>query len=162
MSSIVSAHSTSGNRVREVDLMRPLLPIIIVLYHSFSLLKDERWLYPSYEFTDPYNGIRWLLHSFTLEAFVFISGYIFAFQIAKGRWIKLFSVVKAKFSRLVVPSLVFGFLYKLIVGGNEVFTWGGALHNIAGVGHLWFLPVLFWCFLFGWLLCNTRKGEIRF
>ena len=161
MGSSNSEHTSSCSRVREVDLMRPLLPVCIVLYHSFALLGGERWqLPPSYEVTEPYNWIKWLLNCFTLETFVFISGYLFAFQYAKGRWNKLFPLVKTKFSRLIIPSLVFGFLFKLIFDGTNIFTWGGMLHIIAGVGHLWFLPVLFYCFLICWLLCHLRIGGI--
>lgn len=33
-------------------------------------------------------------------------------------------------------------------------------HIIAGCGHMWFLPMLFWCFIFGWIILNLRVNDV--
>ena len=67
-------------RLDEVTLMRCILAILIVFMHSFTCY-DGSWHEPAgYVDVPLYMWLSRVSFAFTLEAFVFISGYLFAFQ----------------------------------------------------------------------------------
>jgi hypothetical protein len=98
--------------------------------------------------------------AFTLEAFVFISGYLFAFQrITLNKKMEFETLVGNKLKRLLLPSVIFSAVYFAIFYqykglGNMVYS------IINGCGHMWFLPMLFWCFLAGWLLEKLKVNDV--
>ncbi|MBR1461787.1 MAG: hypothetical protein IJ604_00185 [Prevotella sp.] len=74
--------NTSKPKVRldEVTLMRCILAILIVFMHSFTCYNGG-WEQPAGFIDIPvYKWLSRTSFAFTLEAFVFISGYLFAFQ----------------------------------------------------------------------------------
>ncbi len=67
-------------RLDEVTLMRTILALLIVFMHSFTCFQGS-WPPPEGFVDIPlYKWIARTSFAFTLEAFVFISGYLFAFQ----------------------------------------------------------------------------------
>lgn len=56
----------------------------------------------------------------------------------------------------MIPCMVFSLLYILLFGniGQPIQTTLYGLLN--GVGHMWFLPMLFWCFVDVWLIEKLR------
>ena len=136
--------------LNDVVVIRLLLIILLVLYHAFAIYNGA-WQMPEgiYD-VESYWWIASFSYSFMLEAFVFVSGYVFGFQVReKYQGKKGFDVcVMKKAKRLLVPSVVFSILYYLCFNiGNDI-SWGGQVYNIInGEGHMWFLPMLFWCFV---------------
>ena len=85
-----------------------------------------------------------------LEAFVFISGYVWGYQVrTKYDGIVDFNrTVVKKAKRLLIPSVIFSFIYLICFNWNNSMTWGGQIYYVLnGAGHMWFLPMLFWCFV---------------
>ncbi len=81
-----------------------------------------------------------------LETFVAISGYVFYLAETKRKEPQsAAALVKSKFQRLVVPALLWGVAYWLLFSGGNLAS--GLWRVVNGIGHLWFLPMLFWCFL---------------
>ena len=66
----------------------------------------------------------------------------------------------AKAKRLLIPCLVFSLIYFLCFKSIDVKIWKAQLYGvISGEGHLWFLPMLFWCFVFLFILEKLKiKG----
>jgi len=46
----------------------------------------------------------------------------------------------------MLPAIVWGTVYWWLFSAESLSD-GGAWHIINGIGHLWFLPMLFWCFI---------------
>lgn len=139
-------------RLDEVTLMRTILAVLIVFMHSFTCYQGG-WDKPiGYVDIPAYMWIARFSFAFTLEAFVFISGYLFAFQhITLNRRVDGISLVTNKLKRLILPSILFSALYFVLF--YEYKGVGDLIYNlINGCGHMWFLPMSFWCFLGGWLL----------
>ncbi len=140
----------------EITIMRPILIcIFLVGYHSFAPWGGV-WEMPEAIKGEGVRAYFWLdkfLYSFMLETFVFISGYLFAYQkYSLNRKFTLLSLIKNKFKRLIIPSVVFSVLYSFISYKSD-FELGQYLYDIAcGLGHLWFLPMLFWCFVMTYFL----------
>lgn len=139
-------------RLDEVTLMRTILALLIVFMHSFTCYNGS-WKEPAGYVDIPlYKWLARISFAYTLEAFVFISGYLFAFQrITLKRTGGGISLIVNKLKRLILPSIIFSILYFLLF--YEYKGLGNAVYSIInGCGHMWYLPMLFWCFVFGWLL----------
>lgn len=150
---------TEKTRLDEITVMRSILAILIVFVHAFTCY-NYSWRAPEGFIDIPvYKWLARIAFAFTLEAFVFISGYLFAFQrITLDRITNLWLLVANKFRRLLLPSIIFSIAYFAIFYqyrglGNLVYS------IINGCGHMWFLPMLFWCFIFGWLLEQVKMKD---
>ena len=157
----ISNYNKKMKAMNEVTWMRCFLAFLIVFFHSF-LCFDGRW--------KPFEGIidipiyRWLSRisfSYTLEAFVLISGYIFAFQhITLQREERLEGLVWNKLKRLILPSILFSAVYFLLF--IDYYGPANMLYRIVnGCGHMWYLPMLFWCFLGGWFLEKIKINDSK-
>ena len=70
-----------SNRLSEIDVIRPVLIFLLILYHSFIIYAGG-WREPAgFEPNAAYWWIAKGSYSFMLETFVFISGYVFMYQI---------------------------------------------------------------------------------
>lgn len=79
-----------------------------------------------------------------METFVFISGFLYA--IGKKNNVNYLILLKKKFKRLMIPSIIFSILYFSLF--KEYNSFLSTIYNIIlGCGHLWFLPMLFGCFI---------------
>ena len=146
-------------RLWEVDLLRPLSILLVVLQHAFTIYWGK-WSAPE-GFVDcaPYKWIAATSFSFTMELFVLLSGYVFGYQmIVLKKDYSMLSLAKNKFNRLICPALIFGVIYALIFYWQR--TPFDAIYSVLkGAGHLWFLPMLFWCFLLCYLLFRSKMSE---
>ena len=137
--------------------MRPILIVFLVVYHAF-IVYGGGWEQPIGFIDIPlYGSIAGWTYSFMLESFTFISGYVWMFTSLNGGG-NLWSLVKKKSKRLLVPMLVFGILYLILFMDYQ--TIGSAVYSVLnGTGHLWYLPMLFWCFVEAWLLKQIKIDE---
>lgn len=146
-------------RLDEVTLMRTILALLIVFMHAFTCYQGM-WSPPKgYVDIVAYKWIARTSFSFALEAFVFISGYLFAFQlIGLKRTCTFIEMIINKLKRLILPSIIFGILYFILFYPYKGF--GNAVYTIInGCGHMWFLPMLFWCFVGGWLIEKVKISD---
>lgn len=153
----------------EVSFIRPILIVLLVLYHAFA-----PWCgaWKSFDGYEP-NGVYWWIgkatYSFMLPMFVFISGYVWSFQReALNKKDSFKKLLSKKFKRLYIPSLIFSIAYLAIFKGSIFIGigWGkhliiNILHILSGCGHMWFLPMLFWIFLLMWCILQIDKRWLR-
>lgn len=144
-------------RLDEIVLLRPFAILLVVFYHSFAIY-DGKWTLPNG--VDPsvaYDWIADVAYSFMLPLFVLISGYLFSYQLFERNKITSFKgLFASKFKRLLVPCYVYGILYLIIINHPEIYDIKSfalcAVNLISGVGHLWFLTMLFWCFVAAYIM----------
>lgn len=136
--------------LKDIVLIRPILILCIVIGHAFAIYTGSTsWPMPlGYNEIHVYSWINPVFISFQLQAFVFVSGYVFAFQ-EKIKIISTKVFIIKKIKRIIVPSICFGILYYYIIQYPETNKTGFdlVLYILNGVGHLWFLPMLFWCYV---------------
>ena len=136
--------------LNNVIFIRPLLIVLLVFYHSFAVYSGG-WA-PIEGF--PEIRIYWFLdklsYAFMLETFVFVSGYVFGYQVrTRGDdLLGIKSLFLSKFKRLIIPCILFSFLYILLYLDINQPVCNTLYDVFNGVGHMWFLPMLFWCFIF--------------
>lgn len=144
----------------EVSIIRPMVIFLLVVMHSFTMFQDEGKWWPLPSGIEPVETYKWIAkitYSFMLEMFVFISGYLLAYQFLRHKQaFLLFSVKKAK--RLLLPSILFSIVYFAIF-----FEYKGLpdyIYSILnGSGHMWYLPMIFWCFIGGYILMNIEMPD---
>ena len=142
--------------LNEVSFMRPILLVLLVSYHSFAPYVGA-WEKPEgIDDVNIYKVIGLLSRAFRLEGFVFISGYIFTFQLIEKKKFNTFgSLLKSKFLRLLIPGFVFSALYVgLFLDITNIIPF--VLKVVNGAGHLWYLPCLFWLFLVQYVI--VKRG----
>ena len=148
--------SSKNGWLYEISFMRPILLVLLVSYHAFAPYCGAWQMPEGVESNIFYKWLGLFSRAFRLEAFVFVSGYIFALQIIKkNKFGSFIDLVKSKFIRLIIPCWVFGLFYWFLFRTTEI------THVLTGVGHLWYLPTLFWCFFVGYLLYKRTYSPIR-
>lgn len=150
----------------EVSFIRPILIVLLVLYHALAPWCGAWRVFDGYESNEVYWWIGKTAYSFMLPMFVFISGYVWAFQRESlGKVDSLKQLALKKFKRLYIPSLLFSVMYVLLFHGHY---WGSGSNVLAlgvdvlsGYAHMWFLPMLFWTFLITWCILRINKRWLR-
>lgn len=140
----------SKQLLEDVVLIRIVLIVLLVLYHSFAIYNGAWDMPEGIGCVKAYWWIASISYSFLLETFVFVSGYVFGYQVrTKYQGAVLFKTcVTNKARRLLIPSVIFSILYMICFYENTNMTiYRGGYEIINAVGHMWFLPMLFWCFV---------------
>ena len=139
--------------------MRPIVIVMLVFMHSFTMFTGGAWKLPDgIHNVTAYDWLAKITFSFLLETFIFISGYLLQAQLGR-RVYDFFDFVQKKAKRLLLPSVMFSFAYYILFMEDK-----GIVNFIfsifEGCGHMWYLPMSFWCFLGGFVLyrlnCSIR------
>lgn len=140
----------------EVSIIRPLVITLLVLLHSFTKIAlGAGGRCNDYQLVEGYQWIVWFIQGFRIETIALVAGYVFSYQSHDlGRSYRFWPFVWKKFKRLIIPMLVFGVVYYfLFFYFSDTFTIKEFIMTLlSGCGHLWFLPMLFWCFLVIWAI----------
>lgn len=132
-----------------------------MVYHCLCVFTGG-WKVP--EGVEPNVAYWWLgklISGFRIESIAFVGGYVMAYQmIARQRDRRLLPFVWKKVKRLIVPCVVFGFAFWMLFRYNGHWDWRNMTFRLlGGVAHLWFLPMLFWCFLAMWPIARWLRPE---
>lgn len=126
-------------RYKEIDMIRCMLIIVLVVFHALCP-------YTSWGLTDGLSSSNlyiWMdkfLYQGMLETFVCISGYLY-FASLDNRKSGKQNFLYRKITRLYIPALLWGIVYSISFTEEFKIT-----EIINGIGHLWFLPMLFCIF----------------
>lgn len=121
--------SRNNNILYEVVPIRLVLIALLVFYHAFAIFSGVWSPITGYPEIPLYDIMDKLSYACLLETFVFISGYILGFQVSKKGEVYIKN-------EKPLPTVVYNIL--------------------SGTGHMWFLPMLFWCFVFVFLAEKTK------
>lgn len=139
----------------EVSVIRPIVISLLVFLHSFTKISNGGGYSNEYQLNSIYEWLCAFIIGFRIETIALIAGYVFAFQsIDLHRKYMFIPFVSKKFKRLIIPMLFFGCIYYFLFFFNPaMFNIGSFFISLlSGCGHLWFLPMLFWCFLAIWII----------
>lgn len=137
--------SENKNRIFILDFIRGILIILVLYHHAYAPLSD-------------------FVLQFHMPALFILSGYTEFILNKKTTFLKY---IKSRFLRLIVPYIIFEFINLImhfgivLILGEELFSFGNAIVSIllcknnpygGLLGRLWFLPTLFFCSLFSYLI----------
>lgn len=141
-----------------VAIIRPILILMLVFYHAFAIYSGAWSPIVGFPEIKLYWWLDWLSYAFMLETFVFVSGYVFGYQVrTKGESVlSARRLIPKKFRRLIIPSMFFSLLY-IVLFGNIGQPISATIYGMLdGTAHMWFLPMLFWCFIGIWVIEKLR------
>ena len=158
---------TSNSRyLEDVAIIRPILIVQLVFYHAFAIYSGAWKPIGGLPEVPIYWWLDKLSYAFMLETFVFVSGYVFGFQVRTMGEYKLNAknLFYGKFRRLMIPSIIFSLLYNILFRDILTQSVNKTFYDvIAGTGHMWFLPMLFFCFVFIWAIEKLKlKTKLTF
>ena len=146
----------------EVSIIRPIVILLLVIMHSFCIYTFAWDLPAGIEYVPLYRILVKFITGFRIDMIALVSGYVFAYQsLTLCRKYEFRSFAYKKFLRLIIPGLIFSLLYYFCFQFNKS-TFGSLewfLNLSSGFGHLWFLPMLFWCFLTIWCIDRYKLSS---
>lgn len=137
----------------EISIIRPAVILLLVVTHALYCYRGWWPLPDGVRYNNAYWWLGYFISGFRMDTIMFVGGYVFGYQCAElGRRQPFHRFAAKKFKRLIVPALFFGTAYYLLnpMGVFSHSVVEGFCTVTDGAKHLWFLPMLFWCFLFGW------------
>lgn len=140
----------------EVSFIRPILIVLLVLYHAMAIHTGNWELPTGCEQIPVYKFVGRLAYSFMLESFVFISGYVYAYQVSINGARSFWELFIKKFKRLIVPCWIFGVVYLILFENAANGIVSSIIQISQGVGHLWFCIMLFICFMVIWIFIKVK------
>lgn len=147
----------------EVSIIRPTIIFLLLVVHAFLNIANWGGVYfNDYQPVVAYQWFGWLISGFRIETIALVAGYVFAYQsLDLNRSYKFWPFVWKKFKRLIIPMLFFGVIYYFcFIYSSEEFSTGNFLIQLfSGCGHLWFLPMLFWCFIAIWIIDHYKLSS---
>ena len=127
--------------------------LVVVFFHCYGMMYarghfvDVREIYERLYFIPN----QCVFINVAMPMFVFISGYLFICLLMFGKYSTWGSLLQKKALRILFPYFVFGLFFMATTGDWHPFR----LFN-GGYWHLWFLPMLFWCFLGGYFVYRVK------
>ena len=153
-------------RLSQLTNIRALAIFMVVLGHSIILYSSSWDLYKTSVSAPFLDALKKVIDIPQMLLFFSLSGYLFVFTHSKKRG--LVPLLKSKSLRLLIPyfaiGLCFLFPIRLAIGFPSYQNMGIGdfalkLLNSSDVGHLWFLPALFFVFLLSEIIL-TIAGKI--
>ena len=149
--------NTQKSYLMDVVAMRLSLIFLLIVYHALCIYTGG-WNSPfSPAINIPtYKWLGRLINLNQMEALCFISGLLLGYSaINKSDALSFHSCILKKAKRLLLPCLCFGVISCAMFYDLRE-PWYNIIWTIInGYGHLWFLPMLFWCFVLIYLIENA-------
>ena len=145
-----------SKRFDEISIMRVMAMTMIVAFHSLCFY-NGRWSKVNAIDIPIWHKISCFLDVIDLNMFVFISGYLYGYlYIYRNKYRHPSEVIRIKAIRLLIPYLFWGIPMAIIWPWN---TWSKLFY---GIGHLWFLLMLFGVFTLTVILQLFNSQRVRF
>ena len=148
-------------RLQSIAMIRAFSITFVVAFHAYGMMYANHFPNLKEIYDSTYYAInQFYLINIAMPMFVFVSGYLFAFLIARNKYPTFGYLVKNKVKRILLPYFLFGIV---MMASTNKFHPLELLNG--GYWHLWFLPMIFWCFLLTYLLHKlpfptTSKWEL--
>ena len=142
-----------SKRLDNISILRVLCILVVVFFHCYGMMYAEAH-FP--ETVTEYKHLYFIPNhcvfiNIAMPMFVFISGYLFEYLLQKGKYPTWGNLLQKKGVRILLPYFVFGLLFMATTG-----KWHPLQLLNGGYWHLWFLPMLFWCFILGYAIYRTK------
>ena len=142
-------------RLNDIVILRAISIILVVFVHcyyiyNYGILSDIE--------TVDLTNLRIInldiLGRFRMPMFIFISGFLFSFlHYEKHKYPKFTDLLSNKFKRLLIPYCVF---FPVTAWSLGLFEQDSHINILYPIGHLWFLLMLFWCFIFTKMIISCK------
>ena len=144
-----------AKRLDDISILRVLCIIIVVFFHCYGMMYAESHFPATVSVYDRLYFIpnQCVFINIAMPMFIFVSGYLFQYLLMKGKYHTWSDLLKKKGLRILLPYFVFGTFFMFTTN-----NWHPFRLLLGTYWHLWFLPMLFWCFLLGYGLYKISLG----
>lgn len=144
-------------RLDNIAIMRVFCILVVVFFHCYGMCYAESH-FP--ETVSVYEQLYFIPNqcifiNVAMPLFVLISGYLFSYLLQLGKYSTWGNLFRKKGLRILVPYFVFGLFFMATTG-----AWHPFRLLDGGYWHLWFLPMLFWCFIVGYAIYRIRTNVV--
>ncbi len=148
-------HSKSKKQyLTNIGNIRALAIVLVVLRHSIILYDDSWGLYATANSVPLLYSINIVLEVISMPLFFSLSGFLFAFS--ERRQTTAAAFLRKKIFRMLIPYLVIASVWMLPI--RMIIRYPGyigmkpqdffiKMFSVSDMGHLWFLPALFFVFV---------------
>ena len=151
-------------RLRVNDNIKTAMMLVVALYHSCMFFTGTWFDNAAPVFEANYLGLfaRWL-GTFHVQTFTMASGFLFyALKTEKGKYSHNFKLdIKNRAKRLLLPyfsTIIFWVLpFYIVLNGFDPENIFYKYVLGSSPSQLWFLPMLFWLFIFGYILFKNHS-----
>lgn len=153
-----------SKRISQISNIRALAIFLVVLGHSIILYSSGWDLFETSLDVPFLNWLKRIIDISQMPLFFSLSGYLFVFTHGKKRG--FVDLLKTKTLRLIVPYIGIGLCFllpiRIAIGfpsyqGIGIVEFALKLLTANDVGHLWFLPALFFAFLLGEIILTIAE-----
>lgn len=146
------AYISKGEHLTHLDFLRGVCVLTVVVFHCYAFLTHGHFLAmrETYLQFDRINYCGPIVVAMPL--FTFISGFLYAYLRNLGKYSKDLPFLKNKIKRLLLPYIFFVVLFSITMEIQHTdfititnHTWHRIVYG--NYIHLWYLPILFWCFV---------------
>lgn len=132
----------------DIAILRLLCIVVVVYFHAYGMTYAEHFSNSTAELYRIYYEYfnKTYLINIAMPMFIFISGFLFGGQLLSRNY-SFIRVLKNKFMRIMLPFFLFTILFMFTtnsISWKPFYEWT--------YWHLWFLPMIFWCFIIGYLI----------
>lgn len=155
--SLQNPRDTRKKYLEDVVILRLLLIFLLIWNHAFAPWAGHWTPLHNQEDIPLYRWLVLLAYNMQFQGLIFISGYLLGYAShINGYTLTLKSCVVKKIKRLILPSIIFSCLYYMLFYDTTRPISSVAYSIVNGCGHMWYLPMLFWCFV-GLFLVEKMK-----
>lgn len=144
------------NQLQNIVLLRSFAIVAVVVNHCFTPGLGWEWYHS--EHYPLFSLIFESVLSGRMPMFVCVSGYLFSYLLReRGKYQTLRGFLGNKFKRLLLPCLLFSVIMSVTLHGDILYDVQYHHH------HLWFLKMLFFCFVFTWFAgrkVTSLRGQL--
>lgn len=131
-------------RLDNLSIIRGLAIVVVVAFHAYGMMYvhfDDATNQMYSQIYEKFN--QSVLICIAMPMFVFVSGFLFSYLLSLGKYDTWNELVRKKGQRILLPFLIFSWIFMATTG-----DWRPLDPILQGTyWHLWFLPMLFWCFI---------------
>ena len=146
----------NAKRFFEISMMRVMAMLMIIAFHSMCFYNGKWTKFDAIRIPFWTNASEFL-DVVDLNMFVFISGYLYGYlYIYRNKYRHPSEVIRNKAVRLLIPYFFWGIPMAI------VWPWNTMSSLLYGIGHLWFLLMLFGVFTLTVILQLLNAQRIKF
>lgn len=147
------------DRLSEPDVIRAVTAVIVVLFHAYGMMYTPAHFPDTVEiYREKYYWFNSICLWFHMPLFIFISGGVYGYLYhVKGKYRDTLPFIWNKMKRLLIPYVIFSVIFMVTTNG---WSWSGLFSGT--YSHLWFLTMLFWCFVGIAVIDMLRPCMLRF
>lgn len=135
-------------RFTYISILRVTAMLMVVMNHCLDYYTPI-WHYPNSVQVPIYHVMAKVLCDIELPIFVFVSGFLYHYQLERKGYSNNLNFIKGKIKRLLIPFLIWAAVIVTFISNQTYIEF-----IVYGASHLWFLGMLLILFL---IFHSTRK-----